>query len=103
MAIYEIPLQAINGHADSLSVTLEGAAYIFRFDWKERLEAWYMDLERSDGTAIFRGQRCTPEFNYGDLSLDLPGTLVIFGQEDAPRDGIGTRWQLYYVTSDHEL
>lgn len=89
------------------NTTLGDRQFGFRLRWNGRDEAWYMDVEREDGTVLRRairvvlgvllgGRSVDPDFPPGGFrAVDLKGTGV-----DAGLDDLGDRVAIYYLTPE---
>jgi hypothetical protein len=75
-------------------VTLNGIDYILRFDWHQREERWYLDIQDASGNVITAGIKLVsswllysretlpqaPQGNFGIVDPDsLPPQLADFG------------------------
>ena len=92
-------------------VRLEDRDYIFRFDWNNREQRFYMGIKSQDETSLIAGVKVVS--NWGLLTRhhfnpDLPqGELIPIDIEGggAPptfRD-FGTRVRLFYYSSDEDI
>jgi hypothetical protein len=68
---------------------LDGAWYGFRLAYNTRMQAWYLDLETSDGSLVLAGMRIAVGTNllrpFGDGRLP-PGQLFALDVEGQDRD-----------------
>lgn len=106
MTAFEMPL--IPGLYDyEIRVELEGVAYLFRFRWNTRAEAWFVDVADANGELIVAGRKClADEFLLEQFRARAgvpPGILHPFDttrrQVDPAQDDFGTRVVLYYLDS----
>jgi len=86
------------------SITLDNARHRARLTWRERQQAWYLDLYTQAGVAIARGRRLSGRFDpmAGVLQANQPpGAFLVFG-DLRQRDELGTEdgLLLYYDESE---
>lgn len=81
------------------TVTLDSARYRVRLTWRERQQAWYLDLYTQDETPIALGRRLSGRFSplAGVLQAGQPeGAFLVMGDLRARAD-LGTEdGQLLY-------
>jgi len=92
-------------------VRLEGRDYIFRFDWNNREQRFYMGIKNQDGESLIAGLKVLA--NWGLLTRhhfnpDLPpGELIPIDLEQGGTpptfNDFGTRVRLFYYASDEDL
>ena len=85
------------------TLTLELVQYRVRFTWRERLQAWYLDLLELDETPIVLGQRVSP--GWGPLYRLLPmasppGLFFVSGPEPYSREMLGSEVVVLFASSD---
>jgi len=93
-------------------VELAGIAYDYQLKWNDRTEAWYLYIQRSDGsTPPVNGVKVVVNFALGQRYTGrgpVDGTLLLIDQgggnaADRPTfEGLGHRWRLGWV-DDSEL
>jgi hypothetical protein len=92
-------------------VRLEGRDYIFRFDWNDREQRYYMHIFDQDEVPLLLGVKVIA--NWGMLTRHHfnpalpPGELIPMdleqGGEPPTFDDFGTRVRLFYYASDEDL
>lgn len=92
-------------------VRLEGRDYIFRFDWNDREQRYYLHLFDQDEVPLLLGVKVIA--NWGLLTRHHfnpalpPGELIPMdlesGGEPPTFDDFGTRVRLFYYASDEDL
>lgn len=88
-------------------IGLEGRDYRLRYTYSERVDAWHLDVELADGTALATGVRLVANLpllrRYIDDRLP-PGVLVALAMADPPadpgRDDLGEQVVMVYIASD---
>lgn len=69
------------------TVTLDGIAYILRFDWNSRDETWRMSIATAGGENIVVGLKVLPGVNmtarFKDTRLPTTGSFVCFNIKDS--------------------
>lgn len=90
--------------------TLDNVEYIFNVRWNGRDEAWYFDVNESDGTPIVRGVKVVLGGYLGrwvEHPLFREGVLVAVDLSDAGQDAgfddFGTRVVVMRMTLDEVL
>lgn len=85
------------------TVSLEGRAYIFRFDWNSRSDRWTLSLSTEDGDDILSGAVLVLNL---DLLRTIPSTLdyvppgqLIAGGVDDPNLETTNEMALFYIPS----
>lgn len=91
----------------SFACDLEGVEYRFLVRWNDRDSGWYMDLSAADGTLLLAGKKLVlglPLLFRHRLVDGPPGELMAMDTTnsgvEAGLEDLGTRVQLYYLTSD---
>ncbi len=87
------------------TTTLDGKRFRLRVDWNGRLERWYFDLFRDDGTAIVQGKALVTSADllrqYRADPTAPQGALTLVDQEGRDEEAgllsLGTRHVLWYV------
>ena len=80
-------------------VEIGGTVYRVVFTWRQRTEAWYMDLYTSDGDAIALGRRLSAGWSPLDPVTDprIPGgVLVVEGEDGYQRADLGGDLRVLY-------
>lgn len=108
MTILEIPTDSDNPSWNEI-IPLEGVGYKVCFTWNNRDQSWVLDIQLTDDTYVIMGIKLVANYELlGTYAQENqpPGTLFLYdtsGQkEDCTRDELGSRWKLYYITSDDE-
>lgn len=107
MAITELPLYG-DSTSFTYTITLDGVAYRFGFDYAERHDAWYLSIYTPDGEALRTGRRitCGYPLNLKAIGAQLPaGVLIAVRLDDggdAPPsiDDLGGAIALLRITSE---
>jgi len=86
------------------TITLDNARRRVRLTWRERQQAWYMDIYTQAGVAIAKGRRLSGRFDplAGTRQPSRPpGAFLVFG-DLRERDELGTEdgLLLYYDESE---
>lgn len=86
------------------SVTFGEAQFSLRLTWRDRTASWYADLWAADGTAIWLGQRVSPDWALG-LGLTPEGkpdgVFLVRGPADYDRLNLGDALKLvFYPTAE---
>lgn len=87
-------------------VDLEDNTYLFTVRWNVESAAWYLNIEGVSNTVDYKGIKLVTGVNllkpYAILEL---GALYMIDNEeqglDPDYDNIGSRYQLYYITTDN--
>lgn len=79
----------------TISLTLDGAQYTITYTYRDRLGAWYIDVDDADGTRLATGRRLSP--GAPPLTSGPPGVLLADAPGD-PYDRDAVR--LLYYTQD---
>lgn len=85
------------------TVTLEGTQFRARLTWRERCQAWYLDVWTLDGTALALGRRLSAGWSplFGLTIENAPDGLFLVRGEDAYiREDLGVNVRLLYYTRD---
>jgi hypothetical protein len=92
-------------------IRLEDRDYIFRFDWADREQRFYMSISTSEEESIVQGIKVISNWpllahHHWDDRLP-PGELIAIDQEEdgAPPvlSDFGTRVRLFYYASDEDI
>src|SRR5690348_985948 len=101
-----IPVESTATFFD-LQVTLEDATYTLEFRWNVRASAWFMNILDAEGVNMIRaGIRLVANFPLVPYCAvrTPPGVLALVdtsgANEEAGRDDLGVRHQLFYWTSE---
>lgn len=103
MKTYEIPL---NAFAEEFNVEIQGVNYLLRTKWNEPLQAWTLDIGRSENDWLIRNLALVAGENllqqYEHLKLGFGLIVVIDSDENAdPTEAnLGTDSHLIVVTND---
>ena len=92
-------------------VRLEGRDYVFRFDWNNREERWYMSILDIAENNLLLGVKVVANWGLLDrhhFNPDLPpGELIAIDLETGGVSpgfsDFGTRVRLFYFASDEDL
>ncbi len=104
MAVLVIPTsQTLPSYRER--VQLDGVAFIFRFRWNDRLQAWFFDIEDEDGIVLVFARRVVIDWFFLRQSRHLEGIPagLITGFDTTLRDirplldDFGTRVLLGYL------
>jgi len=96
----------------AMTTTLGGRSFRLRVRWSTVMEAWYLDVQRPDGTALLSGQRLVVSWPIFVGSPDAGGfeegsflmALDQSGQNlEAGRDSWGVTHHLAWMTRDDAL
>ena len=87
-------------------VDLEETTYAITYRWNVREEAWYIDIDEQDGTAIVKGQKVmpynSPTFRWADARMPS-GEILVFSSTPNERPGRDSfssgNVRLWYLTS----
>lgn len=75
-----------------------------QFTWRERMQAWYVDLFDVDENALIRGQRLSegwiPLEGYAIPGLDRETLIVVQGPSPYVREDLGARLMVLVVPKD---
>jgi hypothetical protein len=85
------------------TVELAGTAYRFEFQWRQRLEKWYISVYEDDETPILVGQKIEPGTApvILRLTLDEVGLIYVIAPfEDYDRADLGDKVQLVHFTPE---
>jgi len=86
------------------TVALGERTFVVRLTWRARLEGWYLDLSKPDGSPIAVGRRVSPQWGplIGLLPGDAPdGVLYVRGPSGGyTRDMLGAEVVLAYYAAD---
>ncbi len=90
----------------SITVTLDGEAYIISTRWNFTDEAWYMDLESVQDGMLVRGIKLVIGTQlFRPYALVQLGELYVIdtqdGDKDATEESLGDRHQLFYVLKEN--
>lgn len=110
MSALLVPLVA-EGPFFGFSVELEGITYRLSFRWNDRPEQWVIDVLDGEGNALVQGVRGVIDVpllqRFGPRDDLPPGWLMLLDSSgrglDAALDDLGSRVELYYLTSDQVL
>ena len=103
MKTFEIPL---NSFAEEFNVEINGVNYLLRTKWNEPLQAWTLDIGRSETEWLIRNLALVTGENllqqYGHLKLGLGLIVTTDGDENADptENNLGTDSHLIVVTND---
>lgn len=80
----------------TVTVDLDGQDYTLRFEWKNNLQGWYLDISLPDGTHINQGRRLSPG-STPLVGLDgPPGILFVQGPDPYTQLQLGDDLLLFY-------
>lgn len=80
--------------------TLGGRRYRLDFEWRPRLEAWFVSvINPSTQEYVFRGKRLTPSSSAsgGNLGFENGAELLVTGPDPYTRYDLGTNLRVFYV------
>lgn len=103
MKTFEIPL---NAFAEEFNVEIQGVNYLLRTKWNEPLQAWTLDIGRSENDWLIRNLALVAGENllqqYEHLKLGFGLIVVTDGDENADptETNLGTDSHLIVVTND---
>ena len=82
------------------TVTLDGEQFKLRMTWRERRQAWYLDLYTLDGTALVLGRRVSPGFapfvQYDHMPDRPAGFFFVHGLDGYVRGDLGGTLRVVY-------
>lgn len=81
-------------------VELSGTTYDLVFTWRERAEALYVDVYRTNGDPVVLGRRVRPASDALTGVLDIPGALLGTGADISTFTAIGQDFFVAYGTPD---
>ena len=101
--ILAIPLPDATEPLITQTVSLEGRAYVFRFDWNSRTDRWSMGLATEDGDDILSGAALVLNIDLlrtipNTLDYVPPGQLIAGGIDDPNLETTGDI-SLFYIPS----
>lgn len=87
----------------SMSVTLSGQQFVFRFVFRPRCRAWYFDLSLADGTPLVLGRKLRPGWA-PLMGLQIPnlptGLLYVRGPDAYAQADLGNALRVAYYERD---
>ncbi len=102
MILYTLPIEP-DADAWEQTTDLDGRQFRLTFAWSLREEAWYLDIASRDGTLLAAGLKLAEGVDVlrREASSDLPTGFLVLGdttgaREECTRDGLGSRWVLFY-------
>jgi len=102
--IYEISITTYNAPSFTMTLTLEGNYYVFRFDWNERDTCWLLSIYDVDGNVIIGNTKLVVDYELIALHKEKgmpPGLLFLIDMsgngEPCLYDDLGVRCKLFYV------
>lgn len=90
----------------SFQATLEAVTYTVQLRWNVRAQAWFATVLNEPGDTVLIGDTrlvANWPMNFYFTGRTPPGCLVVIDTsgagEDPSLDGLGDRWQIWYVSS----
>lgn len=85
------------------TVTLGNTSVRLRLTWRQRMQAWYLDMEALDGTPLLSGSRLSPGWGPGAGVLKNvvgapDGMFYVRGRDGYSRMDLGTNLMLEWFS-----
>ncbi len=91
----------------SFNIDLDGAPFVFQFEWNDRDFGWYFNIQNGDATLLLSGRRVVLNYPLTDIYRDprLPaGSFIAIDTSGADLEpgikDLGDRVLLIYATAD---
>lgn len=101
----EIPITTYNAPSFTMTLTLDGRYYVFRFDWNERDTVWLLSIYDVDGNVMIGNMKLVVDYlllyNFKVKNMP-PGELFLNNTTGDGKpclfDDLGTKCKLLYIT-----